>query len=214
MVRAKPNNVLGMSWLFLSTAFYRKLHLLLPLPTLQIHWAVKTAWWCEMWILRHVRELTTFLFNILRRGCCRDYQPADAFVEEAGNIFDTFNDGTCVHPGKAFALPTQLQQYPSRSLDKGEYGINSWIFLKDGKPAFLHPLSQKGWLTDITAAQGVSRTAKYVGLKYLNSWIRIHLKTHVRYSYVLWDSLYMPRRLAWSNEVSAELWGWLCYPSG
>jgi hypothetical protein len=40
-------------------------------------------------------------------------------------------------------------------------GINSCIFLKDGKLAFLHPPpSQNGWLVDISAAQHVWRTTK------------------------------------------------------
>jgi hypothetical protein len=40
-------------------------------------------------------------------------------------------------------------------------GINSWIFLKDGKPAFSHPPpSQNGWLINITNVQNVWRTMK------------------------------------------------------
>jgi len=40
-------------------------------------------------------------------------------------------------------------------------GIKSWIFLKNGKPAFkkLTP-SQNGWITDIDAVQHVWRTLK------------------------------------------------------
>jgi hypothetical protein len=42
--------------------------------------------------------------------------------------------------------------------------INSWLFLKDGKPAFLHrPLLWNGWLIDITAVQHVWRTVKEAG---------------------------------------------------
>jgi hypothetical protein len=51
---------------------------------------------------------------------------------------------------------------------KGSMEINSWIFLKDGKPAFLHPPSQNGWLTDNTAAQHVWRTVKETSFKYLH----------------------------------------------
>jgi hypothetical protein len=49
-------------------------------------------------------------------------------------------------------------------------GIKSWIFLKDGKPAFLHPSpSQNGWLIDITAAQHVWRIVKEVSFKCLHT---------------------------------------------
>jgi hypothetical protein len=47
-------------------------------------------------------------------------------------------------------------------------GINSWIFLKYGKPAFSHPPpSQNGWLINITAVQHVWRTVKEPGFKCL-----------------------------------------------
>jgi hypothetical protein len=39
---------------------------------------------------------------------------------EVNNLFDGFNGGTPVDPGK-IALPTQCQQSPYRSLYKGEY---------------------------------------------------------------------------------------------
>jgi hypothetical protein len=49
-------------------------------------------------------------------------------------------------------------------------GIKSWIFLKDGKPAFLQPPpSQTGWLIDISAAQHVWKTVKEAGFKYLHT---------------------------------------------
>jgi hypothetical protein len=49
-------------------------------------------------------------------------------------------------------------------------GINSWTFLKDGKPAFLRPVpSQNGWLIDITAAHHVWRSVKEVGFKCLHT---------------------------------------------
>ncbi|PNF26771.1 hypothetical protein B7P43_G18200, partial [Cryptotermes secundus] len=53
---------------------------------------------------------------------------------------------------------------------KPSMGIKSWIFLKDGKPPFLHPPpSQNGWLIDITAAQHVWRTLKDLGFEYLHT---------------------------------------------
>jgi hypothetical protein len=49
-------------------------------------------------------------------------------------------------------------------------GINSLIFLKDGKPAFLHsPPSQDGRLIEITAGQLVWRTVKEVGFTFLHT---------------------------------------------
>jgi hypothetical protein len=48
--------------------------------------------------------------------------------------------------------------------------INSWIFLRDGKPAFLHlPPSQKGWLIEITAVQLVWRTVEEAGFTCLHT---------------------------------------------
>jgi hypothetical protein len=53
---------------------------------------------------------------------------------------------------------------------KASMGINSWIFLKDYKPAFSHPLpSQNGWLINITAVQQVCRTVKGAGFKCLHT---------------------------------------------
>jgi hypothetical protein len=49
-------------------------------------------------------------------------------------------------------------------------GINSWIFLKDGKPAFSHlPPSQHEWLINIIAVQHVWRTVKEAGFKCLHT---------------------------------------------
>jgi hypothetical protein len=53
---------------------------------------------------------------------------------------------------------------------KASMGINSSIFLKDGKPAFSHlPSSQNGWLINITAVQHVWRTVKVAGFKCLHN---------------------------------------------
>jgi hypothetical protein len=51
-------------------------------------------------------------------------------------------------------------------------GIKSWIFLEDGKPAFLHPPpSQTGWLVGITPAQHVGRTVDQVIQDLVNTGI-------------------------------------------
>jgi len=49
-------------------------------------------------------------------------------------------------------------------------GLNSWIFLKDGKPAFNKPPpSQNGWLVSIVAVRRVWRMLKEAGFKYLET---------------------------------------------
>jgi hypothetical protein len=49
-------------------------------------------------------------------------------------------------------------------------GIKSWIFLKNGKPAFSKPTpSQNGWLIDICAAELVWRTLKGAGFDCLEA---------------------------------------------
>jgi hypothetical protein len=51
-------------------------------------------------------------------------------------------------------------------------GINSWIFLKDGKPAFSHPPpSKNAWLINIIAVQHVQRTVKEAGFKCLQVFL-------------------------------------------
>jgi hypothetical protein len=50
-------------------------------------------------------------------------------------------------------------------------GINSWIFLKDGKPALSHPPSQDGFIINIIAVQHVWRTVKEAGFKCLQVYL-------------------------------------------
>jgi hypothetical protein len=48
--------------------------------------------------------------------------------------------------------------------------ISSWIFLKDGKPAFTCPPPfQKGWLTDVGTVQHVWRRLRNAGFNYLET---------------------------------------------
>jgi hypothetical protein len=78
------------------------------------------------------------------------------FVEEADNLFHSFNSGTHVDPGKTLRCLLNDNRPHIDHWKKASMGINSWIFLKDGKSTFLHPPpSQNGWLIDITAAQHV-----------------------------------------------------------
>jgi hypothetical protein len=49
-------------------------------------------------------------------------------------------------------------------------GINNWIFLKEGKPAFSHhSSSQNGWLINIIAVQHVWRIVKEADFKCLHT---------------------------------------------
>jgi hypothetical protein len=49
-------------------------------------------------------------------------------------------------------------------------GINSWIFLKDCKPTFLHPPpSQNGWLIEVIAVQHVWRAVNDAGFTWLHT---------------------------------------------
>jgi hypothetical protein len=80
---------------------------------------------------------------------------------QVDNLFDSFNGGTHVDQRKTL-LCLLIDNSPHiEHWKKASMGINSWIFLKDGKPAFLHPLpSLNGWMIDITTAQHVWKTVK------------------------------------------------------
>jgi hypothetical protein len=60
--------------------------------------------------------------------------------------------------------------HPHNHWIKANLGENSWIFLKDGNPAFSHPPpSQNGWLINITAVLHVWSTVKEAGFKCLHT---------------------------------------------
>ena len=54
--------------------------------------------------------------------------------------------------------------------DRAGIAVSSWIFLKDGKPAFNKTLpSQNGWVVSIGAVRHVWRMLKEAGFKYLET---------------------------------------------
>jgi hypothetical protein len=86
-------------------------------------------------VFHHVRKPTNFLFNVLSGGCCSEYLATDAFFED--NLFDSPNVGMCDDPGKTLCCPPSDNSPHIEHWKKASMGINSWIFLKDGKSTFL-----------------------------------------------------------------------------
>jgi hypothetical protein len=49
---------------------------------------------------RHVRKLSHILLMVVLGGGCSEYLATTHIVEEVGNLFENFNGGTHVDPGK------------------------------------------------------------------------------------------------------------------
>jgi hypothetical protein len=78
------------------------------------------------------------------------------FVNEVDRLFDSFNSVKHGASGKPLHSPLSDKSPHIGHWTMVSMGIKSWIFLKDGKPAFKQPPpSQNGWIADIGAVQHV-----------------------------------------------------------
>ena len=92
------------------------------------------------------------------------------FVEVIKEHSDSFNTVKCAAPVKTLRIPLSDSSSHVGHWTKASMGIKSWIFLKDGKPAFKkQTASQNGWIIDIGADKHVWRALKRTGFGYLET---------------------------------------------
>jgi hypothetical protein len=73
------------------------------------------------------------------------YLPTAVFVDDIDKLFHSFISVKRAAPGKALLCPLSDNSPPVCHWTKAAMGINSWIFLKDGKPTSNKPTpSQMG----------------------------------------------------------------------
>jgi hypothetical protein len=89
-------------------------------------------------VIHHIRKHTNFIF-FYSGVCCNEYLATTASAEQVDNLFDSFNGGTRVDQGKTLRCPLRDNTPHIEHWKKANMGINSWIFLKNNKPAFLRP---------------------------------------------------------------------------
>jgi hypothetical protein len=100
----------------------------------------------------------------------KDYVATAVFVDDVDELFDSFNSVKHGASGKPLRSPLSDKSPHIDHWTKASMGIKSWIFLKDGKPAFKKPPpSQNGWIVVIGAVQHVWRTLKSAGFHYLET---------------------------------------------
>jgi hypothetical protein len=88
------------------------------------------------------------------------------FVEEAPQLFDSFNSTKHAPTCKKLLRPLSSDSPHMGYWDKAFTVVSNWIFLKVGKPAFNKPpSSQNGWLVSIGAVRHVWRMLKKAGFK-------------------------------------------------
>jgi len=68
-----------------------------------------------------------------------EYLPTDLFVEDVDKLFDSFNSVKRAATGKPLCGPHSDNSPHIGNWTKASMGIKSWMFLKDGKPAFKQP---------------------------------------------------------------------------
>ena len=96
--------------------------------------------------------------------------PTAVFVKDVAQLFDSFNSVKRAASGKPLLSPLSDNSPHIGHWTRASMGIKSWIFLKDGKPAFNKQTpSQNGWITTIGAVQHVWRTLKSAGFDYLET---------------------------------------------
>jgi hypothetical protein len=89
--------------------------------------------------VKHERKPSHLLYMDVSGGDYSEYLATAQFVEEVDSLFDSFNGGTSVDPGKKLRCPLSDNSPHIRHWTKASMGVSSWSFLKDGKPAFLRP---------------------------------------------------------------------------
>jgi len=98
-----------------------------------------------------------------------DYAATGVFVEEVDRLFGSFNSNKHAPLFTKLLRPLSSDNPHIGYWDMTGIGVSSWIFLKDGKPAFnKSPPSQNGWLVSIHAVQHVWMLKK-AGFKYLET---------------------------------------------
>jgi hypothetical protein len=81
-----------------------------------------------------------------------DYVATGVFVEEVYRLFDSSNSKKHAPTFKELLDPLSSDSPHIGYWDRTGIAVSSWIFFKDGKPAFNKPPpSQNGWMVSIGA---------------------------------------------------------------